>query len=209
VRTSVIGLLGKHQTLEISATLAGLQGDHTPAVRIALARALAQFESPVGDEALLALALDDNPLVRDPALEGLAAFNNASLTQTMLRYLGDKASRRRRRAAVAYLSHSGATVPPATLLPLVHDKDPGVRLDTVQALLRMPGAGVKIQLVYLLDDPQKDVRLALLSKLEALLKLPGVNKRVVDKNLAKLIKDKDAEVQALAKRQWALMHLVH
>jgi hypothetical protein len=116
----------------------------------------------------------------------------------MQSYLSDKQSRKRRRAALVYFSNPEMHPKPGTFVPLLHDKEGDIRLNAVQTILKLPGNATKVQLVYLLNDPSRDVRMAILKKLDVLLLLPQVNRKVIKKSMAQLVKDPDPEVRQQA-----------
>jgi HEAT repeat protein len=93
----------------------------------------------------------------------------------------------------------------ATLLSLLHDKDWEIRLSAAKALLLIPGTEATGHLIYLLDDPRKDIRVLVLQNLDQILKAPKANKTMAKHKLLKLIKDPDPDVRKLANQKGMLI----
>jgi HEAT repeat protein len=203
VRASAVAALGNNQNPEISSALAALAKDTTPTVRLALTHALAKFASPAASEALLSLAMDDNASVREPAVDDLVAFHDPTVNEKMQRYLVDKESRRHRRAALRYFASESLKTPAATFLPLVHDPDSQIRLGAIKAILARPDVPTQIQLVYLLDDPNPDIRQAILGHVTTFLQEPRLNRQVLKQKLLRLQDDSNPNIRVSAQRALA------
>ncbi len=200
VRGIVILALGKIADPTVSQLLSELKKDKSQEVRLALAKALGGFASPESTTALLEFSVDDNPFIYAPAVEGLAGFKNPRVDALMAKYLEDKESRRRRRAAVLYYSDSHTLGDPMKLLPRLHDSDEEIRQLAAEGIFRMPGAQAKSRLVYVLDDKSPRVRSVVYQHMDELLKLPALNRKLLKQKLEQLSKDKDPQTQLLAKQ---------